>query len=142
MTFMRGIGRAVALPVALAMLLASMPMGAAQAGLVPTEQVIDGAAVTSERAKVTAFLARAEVRRQMAAFGVDAVEAQARVAGLSDAEVRRIAGRIDELPAGESAAGAIIGVALVVFLVLLVTDLLGYTNVFPFTHKGSAKTTP
>ena len=142
MTFLRGIGRAVALPVALAMVLASMPLGAVQAGLVPTEQVIDGAAVASERAKVTAFLARAEVRRQMAAFGVDVAEAQARVAGLSDAEVRRIAGRIDELPAGEGAAGAIIGVALIVFLVLLVTDLMGYTNVFPFTKKGSAQPTP
>lgn len=142
MTFLRGIGRAVALPVALAMVLASMPLGAAQAGLVPTEQVIDGATVATERAKVTAFLARAEVRRQMAAFGVNVAEAQARVAGLSDAEVRRIAGRIDELPAGESAAGAIIGVALIVFLVLLVTDLMGYTNVFPFTKKGSAQPTP
>ncbi len=142
MTFLRGIGRAVALPVALAMVLASMPLGAVQAGLVPTEQVIDGAAVASERVKVTAFLARAEVRRQLAAFGVDAAEAQARVAGLSDVEVRRIAGRIDELPAGKNAAGAIIGVALIVFLVLLVTDLLGYTNVFPFTKKGSAQPTP
>ena len=142
MTFLRGIGRAVALPVALAMLLSSLPLGAAQAGLVPTEQVIDGVAVASERAKVAAFLARAEVRRQLAGFGVDAAEAQARVAGLSDAEVGRIAGRIDELPAGESAAGAIIGAALVVFLVLLVTDLLGFTNVFPFTNKGSAQTSP
>ncbi len=133
----RSMGRAVALPVALAMLLLSIPLGVAQAELVTTDQVIGGA--TSDRAKVTAFLAREEVQRQLSALGVDPAEAQARVAGLSDAEVGRVAGRIDDLPAGEGALGVIVGAALIVFLVLLVTDLMGFTNVFPFTNKGSAR---
>ena len=135
--FFRSMSRAVALPVALAMLLLSFPLGVAQAELVTTDQVIGDA--TPDRAKVAAFLARAEVRRQLSVLGVDPVEAQVRVAGLSDAEVSRLAGRIDTLPAGEGALGAIVGAALIVFLVLLVTDLLGFTNVFPFTNKGSAR---
>jgi hypothetical protein len=71
----------------------------------------------------------------MAALGVDPNEAAARVAALSDAQVREIAGQIDQLPAGQSAIGAVVGAIVIIFLVLLVTDLLGLTNVFPFVRR-------
>jgi len=61
-----------------------------------------------------------------------------RVAGLSDEEIQQITGRLDELPAGEGAGGAIgivVVAILIVFLVLLLTDLLGLTDVFPFVKK-------
>ena len=45
------------------------------------------------------------------------------------------AGKLRELPAGGNAVGAFIGAALIVFLVLLLTDILGYTDVFPFVKK-------
>jgi hypothetical protein len=48
--------------------------------------------------------------------------------------VREIAGQLDQLPAGQSAIGAVVGAILIIFLVLLVTDLLGLTNVFPFVN--------
>ena len=117
------------------MFVISMPLGAANAALVSTEQVLaqrDGAA---ERARVLAFLDRAEVREQIVALGVDPNEAAARVRALSDAQVREIAGQLDQLPAGQSAVGAVLGVILIIFLVLLVTDLLGLTDVFPFVRR-------
>jgi hypothetical protein len=92
----------------------------------------DGAA---DRARVLAFLDRAEVREQIAALGVDPNEAAARIAALSDAQVREIAGQLDQLPAGQSAVGAVVGAIVIIFLVLLVTDLLGLTNVFPFVRR-------
>jgi hypothetical protein len=61
---------------------------------------------------------------------VSPAEVNARVAALSDAEAAELAARIDELPAG---GVSILGAALIVFLVLLLTDILGYTKVFPFT---------
>ncbi len=39
------------------------------------------------------------------------------------------------LPAGGSAVGAIVGAGLVIFIVLLITDILGYTNVFTFVRR-------
>ena len=51
----------------------------------------------------------------------------------------KIAGKLDMLPAGEGVVGAVIGAALIIFLVLLVTDLLGMTSVFGLTNKGSAR---
>jgi hypothetical protein len=39
---------------------------------------------------------------------------------------------MDALPAG----GDALGVALIVFLVLLFTDIMGYTKIFPFTRSS------
>jgi hypothetical protein len=131
---LRQLRRGVALVVAVAMLLVSMPIGTAQAALVSTEQLLAAGDSAAERARVMAFLKRADVREQIVALGVDPNEAAARVQALSDAQVRQIAGRLDQLPAGQSAVGIIVGAILLVFLILLLTDLLGLTNVFPFVN--------
>lgn len=78
------------------------------------------------------------MRSQFEALGVDPEEAKERVAALSDDEISQLAERINSDPAGQSAVGAIVGAALIIFIVLLVTDLLGFTNVFDFTNKGAA----
>jgi hypothetical protein len=133
---LRQLRRGVALMVAVAMLVVSMPLPRVQAALVSTEQLLAAGDGAAERARVLAFLQRADVREQIVALGVDPNEAAARVQALSDAQVREIAGQLDQLPAGQSAIGIIVGAILLVFLILLLTDLLGLTNVFPFVnHK-------
>lgn len=114
-------------------LIASLPVGAVQAGLVSTDQVMtDTFGVSEERARVEAFLARDEVREQFAALGVDADEAKMRVAALSDTEISKIAGELDKLPAGEGILTTIAIGAGVIFLILVITDIAGITNVFSF----------
>jgi hypothetical protein len=132
---LRQLRRSVALVLAVVMFVMSMPLGVAQAALVSTEQVLAAGDGAADRARVLAFLDRAEVREQIAVLGVDPKEAAARVAALSDAQVREIAGQLDRLPAGQSAVGAVVGAIVIIFLVLLVTDLLGLTNVFPFVRR-------
>ncbi len=127
--------KALALPLMLALVLSSWPLGTARAALVTTEAAIARSEVATDRARVEAFVQRDDVRAQMVALGVDPLEASRRVAALSDDEVRTIAGHLDELPAGEGAVGALIGAAVFIFLVLLITDLLGLTNVFPFVRR-------
>jgi hypothetical protein len=95
-----------------------------QAGMVTTEGAL-------HRERVAALLERAEVQAQLAALGASPEEVKARVAALSDAEAADLAARIEQLPAG---GADVLGVALIVFLVLLLTDILGYTKVFPFTR--------
>jgi hypothetical protein len=131
---LRQLRRGMALVLAVVMFVGSMPLGVANAALVSTEQVLAGADGAADRARVLAFLDRAEVREQIVALGVDPNEAAARVRALSDAQVHEIAGQLDQLPAGQSAIGVIVGAILIIFLVLLVTDLLGLTNVFPFVN--------
>lgn len=103
----------------------------AQAGMIGTGKVIELQQGTLQRSDLAALLERGDVARQLLALGVDPAEVRARVASLSDREIAALAQRIDELPAG----GDVIGAAVFIFLVLLVTDLLGYTDVFPFVTK-------
>jgi hypothetical protein len=104
----------------------------ARAALIGTEQLVQGD--SSARAKINGFLARAEVRRALAARGVDPVEVQARAAALSDDQARDLATRIDQLPAGGDGVGDVLGALVLVFVILLITDILGLTKVFPFTR--------
>lgn len=127
--------RAVAMMMAVIMALVSMPLGVARAALVGTDQVIERSEVAVERERVAAFLEREDVRSQLVVLGVDPAEAAERVASLSDEEVAEIAGQLDQLPSGEGAVGTVVGAIVIIFLVLLVTDLLGLTNVFPFVRR-------
>ncbi len=101
----------------------------AQAGIIGSEQVISSQASQQDRERIRAMFDRADVRAQLEARGVDADTAKARVDALTDSEVASITGQMDNLPAG----GDIIGTLVFIFLVLLVTDILGFTKVFPFT---------
>ncbi len=134
---MNGSKRAVAAVMALLMSLTSMPIGIAQAEMVTTDQVIEQYNSTEDRTRVMDFMLREDVQEQMTTLGVDPEEAARRVASLSDEEIQEIAGRLEELPAGEGGVGPIVGAIVIIFLVLLVTDLLGLTDVFPFVKKKS-----
>ena len=103
-----------------------MPLPAS-AGIVTTEQA-SGAA--SARNQIKSFLARTRVRDELQKLGVDPLDAQARVNALTDQQAKQLAARIDELPAG----GEVLGLLFMVFVILLVTDILGFTKVFPFTR--------
>lgn len=138
MKVLRKVRKSVAYTLIAAMAVLSMPVGPVHAAMVGTDEIIQQSE-GSARDRVAAFLAREDVMAQLQALGVSPAQAQDRVAALSDNEVETIAGKIDTLPAGEGAAGAIIGAAVLIFIILLITDLLGLTDVFGFTRKGSLK---
>lgn len=138
MTF-QGICRALAVPMAMVMFLHAGPLPVAHAAMVSTEQVIREDAATENRERVMTFLARGDVRKEMEALGVDPEEATARTKALSDEEITRIANKLDEMAAGQSAVAAIIGAAVFVFIVLLITDILCFTDVFPFVRCAGQK---
>ena len=110
----------------------SIPMQAS-AAVIPTDAVIAQASamdLSRQRGELTTFLTRSDVQTQLVSLGVDHNQAAARIAALSDAEVQQLYGKMQTLPAG----GDILGTLVFIFLVLLVTDLLGLTSVYPFTH--------
>lgn len=113
------------------MTLAGFPL-TAQAGIVTTDEVIAADATVAHRDRVNSFLARADVQQALQAQGLSAQAATDRVKALSDAEVAQLAGRVDQAPAG----GDVLGLLFTVFIVLLVTDILGLTKVFPFTRSA------
>lgn len=107
----------------------------AQAGLISTDSVIAGQTSSAERQRVQDFLARDDVRQQMQTLGVSADEASSRVAALSDQEIHRIAGQLPDEPAGGDGLGVVIGAAVLIFVILLITDIAGLTKVFPWTRS-------
>lgn len=111
------------------------PVGIAKASIISTEQIIETASTQEKRERILAFMARQEVRDKLISLGVEPEEAAARIKTLSNREIKRVAAEIDNLPAGQGSVGVIVGAILIVFLVLLVTDMIGATDVFPFVKK-------
>ena len=107
----------------------------AQAALVGTSQILDQGYQEVDRDRLRAFLDRAEVRTQLEALGVDRDIARARIDSLTHEEVADLVDRLDQLPAGGDGFGTLVGAALLVFIILLITDLLGLTDIFPFVKK-------
>ncbi len=102
----------------------------AQAAMVGTAQVIAAEQGKLDRARLASMLEREDLQRQLTAMGVDVQQAKLRVAGLTDAEVARINQQIDQLPAG----GDALGIVLTIIVIFIITDLVGWTDVFPFVQ--------
>ena len=98
----------------------------AHAGMLPTD------AANPARARVLTVLERSDVQAQLRANGVNPGDVKARVAAMTDDEVAQLAGQIESLPAGGT---DVLGFILVVFVILLITDILGFTHIFPFTKS-------
>ena len=96
-----------------------------QAAMVATDKALGSA----EREHVNQLLARADVQARLSQYGVGVGDVQARIAAMSDDEVAQLSSKMDAMPAG----GDILGAIVLIFLVLLLTDILGFTKVFPFT---------
>ncbi len=127
--------RTIALAMAVVMLATSLPISFASAAIVTTDEVVAAQAADEDRARVNQFMAREDVRRQIEALGIDPDEAARRTDSLSDEEIQQVAGRLNELPAGQDVIVVILAAGLALFLLLVITDLLGYTDVFPFIEN-------
>ena len=103
-----------------------------QASMISTEQVVTAAAAQQNRAKVAASFERAEVQAELQRMGINTDDARARVAALTDAEAASIAQQVDSLPAG---ADGLVGTLVFIFVLLLITDIMGLTKIFPFTRS-------
>ena len=111
------------MPLAALTFVTAGPLPMAQAAMVPTQQVVNAVAhldVSPERERLGGFMARDDVRNQMMRLGVNADEAAQRVAALSDSEVSRLAGTLQNQPAG----GSVIGILLVILIVLGIVFLV------------------
>ncbi len=135
MRLSKGLTRAVATLLVTALFVCSTAQRTV-AAMIATEQVVAATDGDTARARVATFLDREDVREVLERYDVDSAEAKARAAALTDAEVTDLAARLDAMPAGGSTIGIILGAILLVFFVLLITDLLGLTNVFPFINKS------
>ncbi len=125
---LRSLAKPVSHLVIFGLLMLSLPLPAAHAGMIGTEAVLGAAQVQQDRERLRQALNRDDVKSQLIARGVDPSQVQARIDSLTDQEVQSLSGNINKLPAG----GDALDLLVLVFIVLLITDILGFTNVFPF----------
>ncbi|MEW5757220.1 MAG: PA2779 family protein [Pseudomonadota bacterium] len=114
-----------------AMLSLSLHIPAASAAMVGTDQALAAQQADEARSHALTVLHRADVSAKLQSYGVSPADAEQRIAALSDQEAVQLAQQLDQAPAG----GDLLGTVVFVFLVLLFTDILGFTNVFPFVKK-------
>jgi hypothetical protein len=115
------------------MVLLTLPYQSVLAAMIETETTLDITAAGQEaRNHIKTILAREDAQAVLRAQGIDPHEAMARVDSLTDAEARRIADQIDALPAGGDFLVTFILVVGIIVVILVITDALGYTNVFTF----------
>ncbi|MBC2711485.1 MAG: PA2779 family protein [Desulfosarcina sp.] len=120
---------------AIFMMVVFSPYQTVLAKMVTAETVLDAGRVNAARAYVNTVLAREDVTTALVSQEIDVREAMARINTLSDAEIIALADQMESLPAGGSSFGIIVGASIVIFIVLLVTDIMGYTDIFPFVKK-------
>ncbi|MBU6437584.1 MAG: PA2779 family protein [Betaproteobacteria bacterium] len=107
----------------------------AEATLVSTAQVAQEAhavpAASAARERLLQSLQRPELQAKLQQWGVSPAQAADRVNALTDDEAQAMVAQIDSAPAG----GDVLGILFAIFIILLVTDILGLTKVFPFTRS-------
>ena len=110
---------------AMFMWMTSLPV---QAAMMSTQQIMQTQQTEMERDNIAQLLNREDVQQQLKAMGVSPQHVQNRVNLMTNSEVAELNQHLSDLPAG----GNVVGVVLVVFLVFVITDVLGATNIFPF----------
>ncbi|MBD3677483.1 MAG: PA2779 family protein [Rhodobacteraceae bacterium] len=126
--------KALAFVLAIQMVLLPTASTMAQAEMLSTDAAINKYSAYADRELLMSELQKDEIRDQIIALGVDPAEAEKRLSALSDDEIATILMQMDEGSAGADHGGHILDVMLVVFVILLITDLLCLTKIFPFVR--------
>lgn len=95
----------------------------AQAAMLGTDSMVSSTAANAD--------ARAALADKLVSLGVERDAADGRAAALSDAQATQVLAQADQLPAGGDAL-AVVGL---IVIILLITDLIGVTDIFPFIDK-------
>ena len=127
------LSRGIVFPLIVSIMASTVAATTANAKIVGTTTAIEKYNARQARDRLETLIQREDVRQEFTARGVSPEEARARVDAMSDEQVAEIVNRIDKEPAGGDAVAAVVGAALIVFLVLLATDILCLTHVFKFT---------
>ena len=128
--------KSIAVLVILALSTFSIISAPVHAAMVNTAEILKQSKHNFDRDRINTFLGRSEVQKHLRNWGINPEEAKARTDSLTtDQEIEKIVASIDQLPAGGGALGTIVGAALIIFIVLLITDILGLTDIFYFVKK-------
>ena len=105
-------------------------IGQAQASIVSNSQLIDQAQQANDKGALLQTIRRADVQAQLLGMGVTPADIESRINQMTQQEIAQLNQQIDQLPAG----GSGLGLVVLIFLVFVITDVIGATDIFPFIH--------
>lgn len=121
---------AIAILMSALTLLSSLFAVTAQAGMVTTGDAVAGKAVAYDRVELLRLMDSEGVRQQMLDYGVEPAQIDARIQSLSADELAQLNAQLASLPAGEG----VLELAVLVFIIFIITDMLCATDLFPFVN--------
>ena len=116
----------------LSILLALMPLLPAQAAMIGNDQIVNQGLSHQTRDGLQQLFEQKTAQQQLQAWDVNPDQIKSRIDSLTDAELARINQQVNNLQAG----GDVLGILLVIFLVFVITDIIGATDVFPFINPA------
>ena len=105
-------------------------IGQAQASIVSNSQLINQVQQSNDKTELRQIIRRADVQTQLLNMGVSTADLDSRINQMTQEEVAQLSQQINQLPAG----GSILGTVVLIFLVFVITDVIGATDIFPFIH--------
>lgn len=117
------------------MLGTSVLSSVAQASIVSTRDLVQHEQLKYDRNQLHALLQRDQAVESMQSMGVDPEMVQQRIDHMTADELQAFNAQVDQMQAG----GGILGVVVLVFVILIVLDLLGTTDIFPAIHPINTK---
>ena len=104
-------------------------MSQASAAVFSSEQVISNQQFNFNKQQVLSYVDSAEVQNKLIELGVSPADAKQRIANMTAEELNALNSQMNEMP-----AGGIVGVVVTVLVVVVVTHLMGLTDVYPFIN--------
>lgn len=116
----------------LSILLALIPLLPAQAAMIGNDQIANHDLSHQTRDGLQRLFEQETAQQQLQAWGVNPDQIKSRIDSLTDTEIARINQQVNDIQAG----GDVLGILLVIFLVFVITDIIGATDVFPFINPA------
>jgi hypothetical protein len=118
------------LSLVLAFFMFCVSFGQVQAAIIANDQFIQQAQQDYDKAALLQTIQRADVQQQLLALGVSSADIENRISQMTGDEIAQLNQQVNELPAG----GDVLGLLVLIFIIFVITDVIGATDIFPFIH--------
>ena len=108
----------------------SLTISQSHAAVVANNQLIHPTQFAMDKDSLLQSINKNNVQEQLKNMGVASADIKNRIEQMTHEEIAQLNEQINELPAGSGALGAI----LLVFVIFVITDVIGATDIFPFIH--------
>ena len=115
--------------VILSVTLMSTSFTSTQAAMISNDMVINRVQHSDAKTELLQTINRSDVKQQLLNMGVKQENIESRINLMTHEEIAQLNQQIAELPAGGT---DVLGVLLIIFLVFVITDIIGATDIFPF----------